>query len=120
MTSWYPRQALSLAAFASAALVAVGSGGAATAEYVPFKTDFPQVAPAEPYTPFVTDFGITPSSAETAFFLPAKRQQQGQVAATAGLDWTDVGLGAGFGFGVAALATTAALAVRGRRSQIAR
>lgn len=119
MTSWHRRQALSLAAFASAALVAAGSGAAATDDYVPFRTDFPQVAPAEPYTPFVTDFGIATRSPETTFVLPAKRQQQ-QVAATAGLDWTDAVLGAGFGFGVAALAGTAALAVRGRRSSVAR
>lgn len=120
MTSWHPRQALSLAAFASAALVAATSGGAATGEYVPFRTDFPQVAATERYTPFQTDFGITTRSPEISFVLPAKRQQQEQVAATAGLDWADAVLGAGFGFGVAALAATAALAVRGRRSQVAR
>lgn len=114
MTTWHRRQALSLAAFASAALVAAGSGAAARGEYVPFRTDFPQVAPAEPYTPFVTDFGR-----ETPF-VPAKRQPLQQVTATAGLDWADVVLGAGFGFGIAALAGTAALALRGRRSTMAR
>jgi hypothetical protein len=115
MTSWHRKQALSVAALAAAALVAVGSSGAATGEYVPFRTDFPEVVHAESYVPFETDFAITRNSGETSFVLPAKRQQQ--AAATSGLDLNDSAVAIGLGLALAALAAISALAL-GRRGRL--
>ncbi len=59
--------------------------------------------PAEPYVPWVTDFGGGATSAESS-------------DAAGGLDWGDMAIGAAVGFGVAAGLGASGVAVRARRN----
>jgi hypothetical protein len=60
--------------------------------------------PAEPYVPWVTDFGGSPTT-------PAESPD-----ATGGLDWGDMAIGAAVGFGMAAGLGATGAAVRARRN----
>jgi hypothetical protein len=88
--------------------VAAGQSGE---PYVPFVTDFGHTptAPASetPYVPFATDFGHTPTAVAP---VPAEPS-----APAAGLDWGDVAIGAAIGFGLAGLLAAGAVAVWARR-----
>ena len=116
MTSRKNKNLAALAAVASAALIGAGSAAAGPAE---FPSSSKGGAAGETYIPFVTDFGVAARQSGETVVMPAKGPRVVQppvVVSTAGLDWSDVALGAGFGFGLAALAAAAALAVRARRS----
>lgn len=116
--------ALALAA-GSGGNAAAGSGGSAsggsTEPFVPFVTDFGRTpspaptevgAPTEPYVPFVTDFGRSPAPAPAVVGAPSE-----PVVPTTDVarSWEDLAIGAGLGIAFATLLGAALVAVRSRR-----
>jgi hypothetical protein len=94
-----------LAALSAVALPTAGTAGADDG-FVPFVTDFPKAeAPAEPYRPFATDFGIGPRAGGGGFVVNAR----GHSDDASGRAWGDVALGGALGIGLAGLVAAAAL-----------
>jgi hypothetical protein len=91
--------ALMVALFGSSAVAATGT------KYVPFVTDFPKPAAAEPFVPFVTDFW-KPAAAPVPVADPTAAPttpSSAPKASTSRIDWGDVGIGSGVGVALAAL-----------------
>jgi hypothetical protein len=93
------------------ALPAGASGGKS---FTPFVTDFPHARAAAQFIPFVTDFGIAPRPPGRLVSVGAP--PSAAPAASAGLDWGDVAIGAGLGIAFVVLAAAASLVLLRWRS----
>jgi hypothetical protein len=101
-----------VAAVAAAfALPAEARGGKS---FTPFVTDFPRAQAPPHFIPFVTDFGITARSPGRLVTIAAP--PSAAPAASSGLDWGDVGIGAGLGIGFVVLAAATSLVLLRWRS----